>query len=128
MPRTFARLGALAVVLVAATVAVAEGHASATQTLAEITMNLNHFPTDEDKAALGAIVESDESSEEEASIAMALSNMQHQVTEADAERLTDIVDDDLSDAAARELARILLGINHSPTDADKAALASLAGD
>ena len=117
---------------VAATLLVASGLTSADsaaiQTMARITMNLNHFPTDEDKAALGAIVESDESSEEEASIAMALSNMQHQVTEVDAERLTDIVDDDLSDAAARELARILLGINHSPTDADKAALASLAGD
>jgi hypothetical protein len=96
------------------------------KTLAQITMNLNHYPSEEEKAILNAIIESDDSLEEEAAIAMALVNMQHTVTTADAERLADIVDDDFSDDSARKLAGILLTINHSPSDEDKAVLASLA--
>ena len=98
----------------------------AIQTMARITMHLNHFPTDEEKADLEAIVDSDESSEEEAAIAMALANMQHKVSEKDAARLADIVDDDTADADARELAGILLRVNHKPSDEDRAALSALA--
>ena len=97
------------------------------QTLARITINLDHFPSEKDLAVLKAIIDSDDSSEEEAAIAMALSNMEHQVKPADAERLADIVDDDLSDALARRLAEILLRINNSPGENDKVALAALAG-
>jgi hypothetical protein len=95
------------------------------RTMAEITKNLNHFPSDADKAALKSIVDSDDSSEEEASIAMAISNIEHKVTEADAERLDDIVSDDEAGADARALAGILLTINHSPSDADKAKLETM---
>lgn len=109
--------------LLAGGVAVADSEAI--RTMANITMSLNHFPSDDDKAKLKSIVDSEDSSEEEASIAMALSNVQHKVTEADAERLQDIVDDDMSDEEARKLAAILLGINHTASDADKLALAAL---
>jgi len=94
--------------------------------MAEITMSFNHFPSDEDKAALKGIVDSDDSSDDEASIAMALANMQHKVADSDVERLQDIVDDESSDEAARKLAGILLSINHAASDGDKAALATLA--
>ena len=86
----------------------------------------SHYPSEEEKAILNAIIECDDSLEEEAAITMALVNMQHTVTTADAERLADIVDDDFSDDSARKLAGILLTINHSPSDEDKAVLASLA--
>ena len=105
---------------------VAAADDSAIPVLAGITMHLNHFPTDDDKDALNAILDSDDSSDEAATIAMALLNMQHKVTEADAERLQDLIDDDTTDAAARKLAAVLIGINHSPSDADKAVLATLA--
>jgi hypothetical protein len=98
----------------------------AIQTMARITMNLNHFPSDEDKAALQSIIDSDDTSDEEADIAMAIANIEHKVQEEDTERLTDIVGDDSSPADARSLAGIVLRINHSPSDADKAALAALA--
>jgi hypothetical protein len=96
------------------------------RTLARIAMDLDHYPSVDDKVILKAIIDSDDSSEEEAAIAMALSNIEHEVKPADAERLADIVDDDLSDASARRLAEILLRINHSPGDDDKVALAALA--
>jgi hypothetical protein len=114
------------VLLLSASFVVAD--TEALRTLARITIDLNHYPSDEDKATLKTIIDSDDSSEEEAAIAMALSNMQHKVTAADAERLADIVADDLSDASARKLAGILLGIEHSPGEADKAALKALAGE
>ena len=98
----------------------------AIQTMARITKSLNHFPSGDDKAALQGIIDSDDSSEEEAGIAMALANFEHKVLEKDTERLSDIIDDDSSGADARELASVLLRTNHSPSDEDKTALAALA--
>jgi hypothetical protein len=91
-------------------------------------MDLDQHPTEEEKGILKAIIDSDDSSEEEAAIAMALSNMQGKVTGGDAERLQDIVDDDFSDDVARRLAGILLRIEHEPGDKDRVALAALAGE
>ncbi len=96
------------------------------RTMANIAMNLNHFPSDDDKSVLKGIIDSDTSSEAEASIAMALSNLQHKVGDADAERLQEILDDESEDDAARQLAGIVMGINHSASEADKATLAALA--
>tara|TARA_R110002096_G_scaffold148274_7_gene308873 strand:+ start:3112 stop:3495 length:384 start_codon:yes stop_codon:yes gene_type:complete len=100
---------------------------AAIKTLARITMNLNHFPSDDDKAILKGIIDSDESSDEAADIAMAISNMQHKVLEDDAERLEDLISDDQIGADARKLASILLRINHAPSEEDKKTLAALAG-
>lgn len=127
MKRTKAVLTGIGITLLFSTGAVlaADG---AIPTLARITMSLNHFPSDDDKAALQGIIDSDDASDEEADIAMALANFEHKVVEKDTERLTDIVDDDSSDADARKLAGILLRVNHTPSDGDKAALAALAGE
>lgn len=97
----------------------------AIQMMARIAMNLNHFPSDDDKAKLKGIIDSDDSTDEEADIAMVISNMEHKVLEKDTERLEDIINDDSSAADARQLASILLRINHTPSDEDKAALAAL---
>lgn len=98
----------------------------AIQRMARITMNLNHFPSDDDKAELKRIIDSDDSNDEEADIAMAIANIEHKVLAKDTERLQDIIDDDTSGASARKLASILLRINHTPSDEDKKALATLA--
>lgn len=120
----FALVGFCVTLFLAAGLAVAD--TTTISTMARITMELNHFPSDEDKATLNAIIDSDESSDDEAAIAMALANMQHKVTPADSERLVEIVEDEESDASARQLAGILLGVNHTPSGEDKAALAALA--
>ena len=52
----------------------------AIQTMARITMNLTHFPSDEDKAKLQDIIDSDDSTEDEAAIAMVLADIQHKVS------------------------------------------------
>jgi len=99
---------------------------AAIKTMARITMSLNHFPSDDDKATLKGIIDSDDSTEEAADIAMAISNIQHKVTEKDTDRLEDIISDDSVGADAQKLASILLRINHTPSDEDKVTLAALA--
>jgi len=51
---------------------------SAAATMAEILVNLNHFPSDADKDRLADIMESDETSDAEVDIAMAISHIAHQ--------------------------------------------------
>jgi hypothetical protein len=101
---------------------------AAIKTMARITMSLNHFPSDDDKAALKGIIDSDDSTEEAADIAMAIANIEHKVLEKDTDRLEDIIGDDSAGADARTLASILLRINHAPSDEDKTTLAALAED
>lgn len=97
----------------------------AIETMARITKNLHQRPTDEDREALKSIIDSDDSTEAEADIAMALANFERKVVEKDTERLSDIVTDDETDEDARQLADILLRINDAPSDEDKTALAAL---
>lgn len=98
----------------------------AIQTMARITMSLNHYPSDGDKAELQGIIDSDDTTDNEADIAMALANFEHKVTNDDTERLTDIINDDSTRDEVRKLASIVLHINHTPSAEDKAALAALA--
>ena len=100
----------------------------AIKTMAGITMSLNHFPSDDDKATLKGIIDSDDSTEDAADIAMAIANIEHKVLEKDTDRLEDIIGDDSAGADARTLASILLRINHAPSDEDKTTLAALAED
>jgi len=118
-------LAAFSIALLCSTGVVVAGE-GAIQTMARITESLNHFPSDDDKAALKGIIDSDDSSEEEADIAMALANFEHKVQEKDIERLSDIISDDSSSADARELASVLLRTNHTPSSEDKMALVALA--
>lgn len=127
MKKTRIALAAMvATTLLAAGLAIADS--AAIRTMANIAMSMNHFPSDDDKAALQAIIESDDASEDEADIALAMSNIEHKLSADDAERLTDIANDSSSDAAARKLAGILLKFNHAAGDADKTALATLAAN
>jgi len=107
---------------------VVQAENGAIQTMARITMGLNHFPSDDDKATLEGIINSDDTSDEEADIAMAIANIEHKVIEKDIERLSDLINDDSTGEDARKLAGILLRINHAPSDEDKATLAALAED
>ena len=101
---------------------------AAIKTMARITMSLNHFPSDDDKAALKGIIDSDDSTEEAADIAMAIANIEHKVLEKDTDRLEGIIGDDSAGADARTLASILLRINHTPSDEDKTTLSAWAQD
>ena len=91
---------------------------TAIRTLANITMNLNHYPSDSDKQKLAAITNSDDSSKSEIAVATAISNIEHRVAAADKDKLNSIIGDDSTPAELRELASILININHRPTESD----------
>ena len=56
---------------------------SAIQTMADITINLNHYPSDSDKQELTAIINSSQSSQAEIAVATAIANIEHQAKAAD---------------------------------------------
>ena len=94
--------------------------------LAQMTMNLDKPLSDADRASLDAIVDSDDATDEEATIALALSKFDQGVSPGDFNRLFELVEDDLSDESARALAGILMRLNQSPDADDAAILAELA--
>lgn len=98
------------------------------RSLARVTMNLDKPLSDADKASLNAIVESDDATDEEATIALALAQFDQRVAPGDVDRLYQVVEDDLSDESARVLAGILLRLNQNPDADDAAILAELASE
>ncbi len=114
----------LAAALMLAGPALAGGHA--TMSLAEITMNLNHMPSDADKEKLAAIAGSEDSSAAEAAVASAIANLQHRLTDADKEALGAIAADESASAELREIVNVLLNLNHRPSEDEKVALAKIA--
>ena len=96
------------------------------RSLARMTMNLDKPLSDADKATLTAIVDSIEATDEEATIALALSKFDQTVAPGDVNRLYEVIDDSLSDESARVLAGILLRLNQNPNADDAATLAELA--
>ena len=96
------------------------------QSLAQMTMNLDKPLSDADKALLDAIIDSDDATDEEATIALALSHYDQGLAPGDVDRLYEIVQDDFYDESARTLAGILLRLNTTPEANDAATLASLA--
>lgn len=96
--------------------AVAAG--SATSEMATIIIELNHYPTAEDKKVLTHIINNAQATAGEKVIAAALIRMQHRVTDEDVDKLRRLAADDAVAKAESELARILLTIVHHPTRAD----------
>ena len=95
---------ACSVLLIATNLAFAD--AAAIRTMADITMNLNHYPSDSEKQTLAAIAKSEDSSESEIAVATAISNMKHQVAAGDKEKLNSIIADDSAPTDLRALASI----------------------
>ena len=116
----------LAVAITLAAPALA-AESAATETIAEVLLDLNHFPTDEDKRELEDLIAADTTTEEERALATALMNVEHKVQAGDREALQSILDDPQGTPTAKELAQILLDLNHRPSEDGKRKLKLLAG-
>lgn len=99
---------------------------TAVRGMAGIVMKLNHYPSDAEKAELKAIVANKESTEQERTIATAISNMDHKVAAGDADKLKQVMNDMSAPAEVRDLAGIVLKISHKPSKEDKRKLEMLA--
>ena len=94
-------------------------------TMANIVIGLKHFPSASDKAALGAIADS-ESEDTVKAIASAIANIAHKVTDADKATLNAIIADGDTPAELRELAAVLISFSHMPSADAVSTLNSLA--
>jgi len=96
--------------------------ASATRTIAGILVDLNHFPSDSEKAQLMAITQDQSVSPALRTVARAAHDIQH-AAPADAQAaLGEVLASDSASAEAKALAEIIMGINHMPGDAAKSRL------
>ncbi len=124
MKKMAARLLAAALACMLSPAALADDEAAA-RTIARVLTGLNHFPSDEDKAALRAVAEDDGVGRAFRAVARAVANIQHSVGDADRQALNRIVEADRAAEEAKALARIALGLNHRASDAAKAQLAAM---
>lgn len=99
---------------------------SAIGTMAEIVINLKHFPSDSDKERLSTIVDGSDSSEAEVAVATAIANIEHQAKAADKEKLSAIVADESAPAQLRDVASVVLALNHMANESDIAMLEKIA--
>lgn len=97
----------------------------AVREMAGIMMHLKHYPSDEEKAKLKAIVADKASTEQERVIATAISNLEHEVASGDADKLKKVAGDMSAPAEVRDLAGIVLNIRHKPSSADKSKLEAM---
>ncbi len=100
-------------------------NASASKVIAGVLANLNHFPSDADKAALMAVTQDESAGRGFHMIAEAVGNISHAATAEGKEAMSQIIAYDGASAEAKALAEIVLGINHMPSAEAKAALQAM---
>lgn len=99
--------------------------AAATKTIAGVLVNLNHFPSADEKAALKALTEDESAGQAFRTVALAVHNIQHAATAEDKEALAALMANDMAAPAAKKLAEIVAGINHMPSADAKMALQAM---
>ncbi len=100
-------------------------NASAQKTIAGVLSNLNHFPSDADKAALMAITEDDSVDQAYHALAGAIANISHAANAEGKAMMATIMEDDQAPADLKALAEIVAGINHVAGADAKATLAAM---
>lgn len=98
---------------------------SAAKSIASILVNLNHFPSADDKVTLKTISEDEGTAEALRAVAMAVHNIQHSATAEDKAALAEVIANDMATAEVKALAEIVVGINHVPSADAKTALQAM---
>lgn len=97
---------------------------AATNTMAGVLGEINHFPSDADVAALDKIGASDASAVEK-QLAQIITRIAHQPGPDDKTALEKIIGMDDTAPAAKVIAKAILNMNHRPQAADLEALKAL---
>lgn len=98
---------------------------SAAKSIAGVLVNLNHFPSAEDKATLKAISEDEGTGPAFRAVALAVHNIQHAATAEDKANMAQVIASDMAEPEAKQLAEIVAGINHMPSADAKTALQAM---
>ena len=100
-------------------------NASAQKTIAGVLHNLNHFPSDADKAALMAIAEDESVGQGYRALAGAVANISHAANAEGKAVTARIMEADQAPADLKTLAGIVASINHMASAEAKATLAAM---
>lgn len=98
---------------------------TAMQEMVGIMLRLHHYPDDADMVTLKKIINDSATSEDDRTIAAALTRMHHTVTDDDKAKLLDISHNEAAPAADREVAEILANMHHKASADARAELEKL---
>jgi len=123
--KIFKRLVLFFLLLSPGVAAYAADNATATKSIAGALLNLNHFPSDAEKAELVAIAEDDGVGRAFRAVANAVANIQHSAQDSDKDIMNRIIASERAHDNAKMFAEILLNLNHSVGEEAKLRLQEL---
>lgn len=100
-------------------------NAEAQKVIAGVLVNLNHFPSDADKAALMAITEDDSVGQGYRALAGAVANISHSANAEGKEVTARIMEASTAPAELKTLAEIVANLNHVASPEAKATLTAM---
>ena len=93
--------------------------------MADIMINLEHFPTEDEKQKLQSILDSDSSTDQEKIIANSIMNIRHSPNAEDQDKLQLIIDNTTATSTVNTLARIVQSFSHGISKTDKRKLQTI---
>ena len=93
--------------------------------MADIMINLEHFPTADEKKKLQSVLDSAASTDQEKIIANAIMHIQHSSTVEDQDKLQLIIDNTVATSTVNTLAKIVQSFSHGISKTDKRKLQTI---
>ena len=93
--------------------------------MADIMINLEHFPTADEKKKLQSVLDSAASTDQEKIIANAIMHIQHSPTVEDKDKLQLIMDNTVVTSTVNTLAKIVQSFSHGISKTDKRKLQTI---
>ena len=93
--------------------------------MADIMINLEHFPTEDEKKKLQSVLDSASSTDQEKIIANAIMHIQHSPTVEDKDKLQLIMDNTVATSTVNTLAKIVQSFSHGISKTDKRKLQTI---
>ena len=93
--------------------------------MADVMINLEHFPTADEKKKLQSVLDSVSSTDQEKIIANAIIHIQHESTVEDKEKLQIIIDNTVATSTVNTLAKIVQSFSHGISKTDKRKLQTI---
>ena len=93
--------------------------------MADVMINLEHFPTADEKKKLQSVLDSVSSTDQEKIIANAIIHIQHESTVEDKEKLQIVIDNTVATSTVNTLAKIVQSFSHGISKTDKRKLQTI---
>jgi len=93
--------------------------------MADVMINLEHFPTADEKKKLQSVLDSVSSTDQEKIIANAIIHIQHGSTVEDKEKLQIVIDNTVATSTVNTLAKIVQSFSHGISKTDKRKLQTI---